>query len=168
MLISPCRHEFVGTVVGAGENAEQKHSVSIGDQVTCEQVLACNECLYCRKGLRWLCLPHDIFGFHRNVNGGVCEYMVFPANAIVYKIPAHVPPAEAVYTEPLSCAVHGVERGDIQFGDCVVVSGCGPIGTYAQRFDSTNAMTHFAHACSEMRIQVSVWLRQRRCAVQRG
>lgn len=96
--------------------------------MTAEQVMACNDCLYCRKGLRWLCLPHDIFGFHRNVHGGICEYMVFPSKSIVHKIPSTIPPAEAVYTEPLSCAVHGVERGNIQHGDCVVISGCGPIG----------------------------------------
>ena len=28
----------------------------------------------------------------------------------------------------LANALPGVERGDIQFGDTVVVSGCGPIG----------------------------------------
>lgn len=124
------RHEFVGVVVAAGLGAEERHKVTIGDQVTCEQVLACGECLYCRKGLRWLCAPHDIFGFHRNVNGGICEYMVFPANAIVYKVPSSLQSSEAVYIEPLSCAVHGVERANIQHGDCVVVSGCGPIGTF--------------------------------------
>jgi erythritol/L-threitol dehydrogenase len=54
--------------------------------------------------------------------------MIFPGHSIVYKLPNHLSPAESVYVEPLSCAVHGVERADIGFGDCVVVSGCGPIG----------------------------------------
>lgn len=114
-----------------GEGAGRRHGVDVGDSVTAEQVVACGECLYCRKGLRWLCQPHDVFGFHRKVHGGICEYMVFPAKATVYKIPGCVPAAAGVYTEPLSCAVHGVERGNVQHGDCVVVSGCGPIGEWS-------------------------------------
>lgn len=54
--------------------------------------------------------------------------MTFPGNAIVYKLPKRLAVNEAVYVEPLSCAVHGVERAGIELGDCVVVSGCGPIG----------------------------------------
>lgn len=124
-------HEFVGVVVEMGEGAGEKHKVSLGSQVTCEQVLACGTCLYCRMGKRWLCAPHDIFGFHKRSQGGCAEYMVFPENAIVYEIPSSLPPEIAVYVEPLSCSVHGVERGDIQLGDTVVVSGCGPIGSFA-------------------------------------
>ncbi len=121
-------HEFVGVVVAAGFGALQHHRVELGDRVIAEQVLACRECLYCRRGMRWLCLPHDIFGFKRKVNGGVAEFMIFPALATVYKIPQRVPPQEAVYVEPLSCSVNGVERGNIAFGDTVVIAGCGPIG----------------------------------------
>jgi erythritol/L-threitol dehydrogenase len=32
------------------------------------------------------------------------------------------------FTEPLSCALHAVERAEIKFEDVVVVAGCGPIG----------------------------------------
>lgn len=121
-------HEFVGVVVAAGEGALQYHGVEIGDRVIAEQVLACRECIYCRRGMRWLCLPHDIFGFKKKVNGGLAEFMIFPALATVYRIPQSVPPQEAVYIEPLSCSINGVERANIAFGDTVVVAGCGPIG----------------------------------------
>lgn len=116
-------HEFCGVVV-----LGDRPGFEIGDFVTAEQVVACGECLYCRKGLRWLCEPHDVFGFHTNVHGGLAEYMVFPAHAIVHKLPRSLQVNEQVYVEPLSCAVHGVERADIQLGDVVVVAGCGPIG----------------------------------------
>lgn len=49
-------HEFVGEVVDMGPGAAQFHGVDIGDLVTSEQVVACNTCIYCRKGLRWLCV----------------------------------------------------------------------------------------------------------------
>jgi threonine dehydrogenase-like Zn-dependent dehydrogenase len=54
--------------------------------------------------------------------------MLYNKDALVYKISSDLPPAHAAFTEPLSCALHGVERGDITFDDVVVVAGCGPIG----------------------------------------
>ena len=39
-----------------------------------------------------------------------------------------LPAAHAAFIEPLSCALHAVERGSIGFEDVVVVAGCGPIG----------------------------------------
>lgn len=102
--------------------------MSVGDRVTAEQVLECASCLYCQRGMRWLCKRQDIFGFKQVVPGGVAEYMVLPEQSRVHRIPSSVPAAEAVYVEPLSCAVHGVARAGIVSGDTVVVSGCGPIG----------------------------------------
>lgn len=52
----------------------------------------------------------------------------FPANSLTHIVPKELTPAEAVYIEPLACAIHCVERGDIQFNDVVVVSGCGSLG----------------------------------------
>jgi threonine dehydrogenase-like Zn-dependent dehydrogenase len=54
--------------------------------------------------------------------------MVYNKDALVYKISSDLPPAHAAFTEPLSCALHAVERGEIKFEDTVVVAGCGPIG----------------------------------------
>jgi threonine dehydrogenase-like Zn-dependent dehydrogenase len=58
----------------------------------------------------------------------MAEYMVFPRDALVHRVSADVPPAHAAFAEPLSCALHAVERADIHFEDVVVVAGCGPIG----------------------------------------
>ena len=46
----------------------------------------------------------------------------------MHKISADLPPAHAAFVEPLSCALHAVERANITFDDVVVVAGCGPIG----------------------------------------
>jgi threonine dehydrogenase-like Zn-dependent dehydrogenase len=54
--------------------------------------------------------------------------MKFPVGSINHRVPHKLQSHEAVFIEPLSCAVHGVERGNIAFGDTVVVSGVGPIG----------------------------------------
>jgi erythritol/L-threitol dehydrogenase len=58
----------------------------------------------------------------------MAEYMVYNKDALVYKISSDLPPAHAAFTEPLSCALHAVERAEIKFEDVVVVAGCGPIG----------------------------------------
>jgi threonine dehydrogenase-like Zn-dependent dehydrogenase len=78
--------------------------------------------------LYWLCDVHDIYGFHHRTQGGWASYMKFPSGAINHVVPSSLDPHTAVFIEPLSCSVHGVDRGNIQFGDTVVVSGCGPIG----------------------------------------
>ena len=54
--------------------------------------------------------------------------MLFPSDAINHKVPRSLTPRQAVYIEPLACAIHAVQRGEIELGDVVVVSGCGPLG----------------------------------------
>jgi threonine dehydrogenase-like Zn-dependent dehydrogenase len=69
-----------------------------------------------------------MYGFKRRTPGAMASYMVYPAEALVHKISKDLPAAHAAFVEPLSCALHAVERADIHFEDVVVVAGCGPIG----------------------------------------
>jgi threonine dehydrogenase-like Zn-dependent dehydrogenase len=121
-------HEFVGRVVEIDDEAAQRWGVTVGDRVTSEQIVPCWKCAYCRRGQYWMCVPHDIYGFKRRTPGAMAEYMVFPQDALVHKISDKLPAAHAAFVEPLSCALHAVERAQIRFGDVVVVAGCGPIG----------------------------------------
>jgi threonine dehydrogenase-like Zn-dependent dehydrogenase len=54
--------------------------------------------------------------------------MLYNRDALVHKVSPDLPPAHAAFAEPLSCALHAVERATIGFEDVVVVAGCGPIG----------------------------------------
>lgn len=121
-------HEFVGRVVDLDAEAARRWGINVGDRVVAEQIVPCGSCRYCVRGDYWLCAPHNIFGFKRLTPGAMAEYMVFPRDARVHKISNAVPPAHAAYAEPLSCALHAVERANIQFEDVVVVAGAGPIG----------------------------------------
>lgn len=121
-------HEFTGHVVALGEGAREKHGVALGDHVVAEQIVPCGECRYCLRGLYWLCNLAEIFGFKKVVHGGMAEYMKFPAKARVYKIPDNVSAKHAALIEPLACAIHAVERGEIKLGDVVVQVGCGTLG----------------------------------------
>lgn len=121
-------HEFVGTVVALDDAARGRRGLEVGDRVVAEQIVPCWECRYCETGNYHMCAPHDIFGFKRRVPGGMAEYLVLPTGALVHRVAATVPPAHAAFAEPLSCALHAVERAGIGFDDVVVVAGCGPIG----------------------------------------
>lgn len=121
-------HEFVGTVVELDDVAAERWGIAVGDRVVSEQIVPCWECRYCLRGEYWMCAPHDMYGFKRRNPGGMASYMIFPEEALVYKISKDLPPAHAAFTEPLSCALHAVERANIKFEDVVVVAGCGPIG----------------------------------------
>lgn len=121
-------HEFVGRVAALGEGAGEKHGLSIGDVAVSEQITPCWACRFCRSGSYHMCQTPEIYGFRKKVPGAMAEYMKFPANAINHKIPDSVPIDHAVYIEPLSCAIHAVQRADIQFEDVVVIAGAGPIG----------------------------------------
>lgn len=119
-------HEFFGTIVEMGEKADSNFKV--GDRIVSEQIVPCGECYYCKRGLYWLCDPHDVFGFKNYLNGGMAEYVRLPKNAINYHVPAGFSLEEAVLIEPLACAFHGVEQGNIGPEDTIVLAGAGTLG----------------------------------------
>jgi threonine dehydrogenase-like Zn-dependent dehydrogenase len=121
-------HEFVGTIVELDDEARERWHVEVGDRVVSEQIVPCWQCRYCKRGQYWMCAPHDLYGFKRRTPGAMASYMIYPAEALVYKVSKDIPAAHAAFAEPLSCALHAVERADIKFDDVVVVAGCGPIG----------------------------------------
>lgn len=122
-------HEFVGEVVALGEGAGEKYGLALDDLAISEQIVPCWECRFCKRGQYWMCDgKHDVYGFRQRTFGAMAEYMRFPADAINHKVPKQMAPRHAVYIEPLACAIHAVQRGEIELGDVVVVSGCGPLG----------------------------------------
>jgi threonine dehydrogenase-like Zn-dependent dehydrogenase len=121
-------HEFVGEVVRLDDDARRLWNVDVGDRVVSEQIVPCWQCRYCRRGQYWMCAVHNIYGFKRRTPGAMADYMIFPAGALVHRVSPELLPAHAAFAEPLSCALHAVDRAGIGFDDVVVVAGCGPIG----------------------------------------
>ena len=122
-------HEFFGYVEQVGEGAEELFEVAVGDKVIAEQIVPCAKCRFCKSGKYWMCEVHNIFGFQREVaDGGMAQYMRIPPTAIVHRIPPELPLEDAAIIEPLACAIHAVNRADIQLDDVTVIAGCGPIG----------------------------------------
>ncbi|KQS14599.1 iditol 2-dehydrogenase [Curtobacterium sp. Leaf183] len=123
-------HEFVGTIVSAGDGALAKRGVALGDRIACEQIVPCWECRYCLDGAYWMCAVHDMFGF-KGYDGAMAEYVLVPTKALTHPVRRDLPGHVAAFAEPLSCAFHAVERADIKFNDVVVIAGAGPIGLSA-------------------------------------
>ena len=121
-------HEFVGEVVALGEGAGEKYGLEVGDLAISEQIVPCWNCRYCQRGQYWMCQLHDVYGFRQRTIGAMAEYMLFPRDAINHKVPKTIPPEHAVFIEPLSCSIHAVQRGEIEFQDVVVIAGAGPLG----------------------------------------
>jgi erythritol/L-threitol dehydrogenase len=122
-------HEFFGYVETLGDGAAGHFGVEVGDKVIAEQIVPCDRCRYCRAGQYWMCEVHNIFGFQREVaDGGMAQYMRIPPTAIVHRIPSELPLEDAAIIEPLACAIHAVNRAEIQLDDVTVIAGCGPIG----------------------------------------
>lgn len=122
-------HEFFGTVVAAGEGAEEHFDVAIGDRVIAEQIIPCGKCRFCKSGQYWMCEIHDMYGFQHEVGeGGMAEYMVFKKTSHVHKIPDALSLADAAIIEPMACSIHTVNRAEIGFNDVVVIAGAGPLG----------------------------------------
>lgn len=120
-------HEFVGEVVKLDRIASEKWGLEVGDKAIMENIVPCRECYYCKRGFYNLCETHLVPGINR-LNGGWAEYILYPKNALVHKVPRDMPWEAAVLIEPFACAIYGVERAGIHFEDTVVIIGAGPIG----------------------------------------
>jgi L-iditol 2-dehydrogenase len=122
-------HEFFGVVVEAGQNGEEHFGVKVGERIIAEQIVPCEKCRFCKSGQYWMCEVHNIFGFQREVaDGGMAEYMRIPPSAIVHRIPEALPLEDAAIIEPMACAIHTVNRAEVQLDDVVVIAGAGPLG----------------------------------------
>jgi L-iditol 2-dehydrogenase len=124
MIVPPALfgHELAGTVVQVGAGVAD---FAPGDRVVVLNSAPCGECYYCERGQENLC---DDLLFN---NGAYAEFIRVPARIVAKNtlhVPAHVPLEHAALTEPLACAVHGLEDSLPHPGDTVAVIGGGPLG----------------------------------------
>lgn len=95
-------HENSGIVAEVGKNVT---NVKPGDRVTVDPNIYCGQCYYCRTSRPELCEHLSAVGVTRD--GGFADYFTAPAK-VVYPISEHLSLKAAAVTEPLSCALHGV------------------------------------------------------------
>jgi len=119
-------HEFYGRVAEVGP--DYKGPFKVGDRMASEQVVPCGKCRYCREGKYWLCDPHVVYGFKKELNGGFAKYVRIPDRAHNYAVPEDLPLEKAVLIEPFACSMHAVDRAKIEPDDVVVIAGAGTLG----------------------------------------
>lgn len=115
-------HEYTGKVTEIGS---QVRSVSGGDRVVINPNYHCDTCYFCQRGELEFC--ENRRAYKTKSNGGFAEYALV-TEKLVYRIPEDTPGEEAVFAEPLSCCMHGVDLIDIEPGAAVVILGCGTMG----------------------------------------
>lgn len=117
-------HEFVGEVVGFGENV---HDVYLGEIVSGEGHLVCGRCRNCLAGRRHLCMNTSGVGVNRP--GAFAEYLSIPVTNVWHCDP-EIPLEILSSFDPFGNAVHTALSFDL-LGEDVLVTGAGPIGIMA-------------------------------------
>ncbi len=115
-------HEVAGIVAATGAGVTQCRE---GDAIVVANSAPCYQCFYCRRGQYSLC--EDLL----LLNGAYAEYLLVPERIVRHNL-YHIPPGTsfiaAALTEPLACALHGVDASNIVAGDTVAILGAGPLG----------------------------------------
>lgn len=120
-------HESAGVIAQVGERVS---GWSVGDRVTFDSTISCGACYFCRRGEINLCDNRRVLGVScgdYRQHGAYAEYVAVPHH-ILYRIPETLTFEQAAFVEPVSIAVHAVERTPISLNDTAVVVGTGMIG----------------------------------------
>jgi len=111
-------HEACGVIAEVGEAVQQYR---VGQRVAMNFRGACGACYYCRNGMEHFCRAGE------GASGSFAEYAVYPESAI-YVLPDDVSMERGALLEPVSVAVHAIDRANVYPGSSVAICGGGPIG----------------------------------------
>lgn len=115
-------HEFAGIVEAVGSGVT---GIKVGDHVTANEHIFCGTCEYCEAGMTCICQTRPILGCH--IHGGMTEYIVVREKNL-FILPKNVALHAGAIAEPLSVAIHAVERVPVKPDDIVAIFGAGTIG----------------------------------------
>jgi len=120
-------HEAAGEIVATGPRVTRWRA---GDRVTFDSTISCGGCAFCREGQINLCENRRVVGVapaEYKQHGAFAEQLAIPAR-ILYRLPDDLPYDQAAMVEPVSIAIHAVQRTTIAPGSTAVVIGSGMIG----------------------------------------
>lgn len=119
-------HEFSAVVAGTGPDVTH---VRDGDLCTIMPLISCGHCHECLRGQGHLCRTMACTGLS-SAWGGLADLAIVSARQVV-PVPATLTPQQAALIEPTAVAAYGVDRGRLQPGQTVLMTGAGPIGSLA-------------------------------------
>lgn len=120
-------HEASGEIVATGPKVTAWRA---GDRVTFDSTISCGACRFCREGAVNLCENRRVVGVSPSEykqHGAFAERLALPER-ILYRLPDTLPYDQAAMVEPVSIAVHAVQRTKIAPNATAVVIGSGMIG----------------------------------------
>ena len=115
-------HEVAGIIAATGAGVTSFHD---GDAIAVANSAPCLTCFYCRRQQYSLC--EDLLF----LNGAYAEYLLVPERIVrqnIALLPSTTSFIAAALTEPLACALHGIDASQIHAGDTVAILGSGPLG----------------------------------------
>jgi len=121
-------HEFCGFIDKIGEGV-RNGALRVGQKVVSNSLVACNDCVRCRRGDTHLCGRRQIFGMNRP--GAFAEFVNVPADCLI-PWPDNLPAEAACLAEPVANGVHVAEMVAPLKPKTVLVFGAGPIGLMCQ------------------------------------
>lgn len=120
-------HEASGEIAETGAGVTQWQP---GDRVTFDSTISCGTCWHCRRGEINLCDRRNVMGVscpEYRRHGAFAEYVAVPER-ILYRLPDAVSFEQGALVEPVSVAVHAVQRTPLSLNAPVAVVGAGMIG----------------------------------------
>lgn len=131
-------HFFVGRVIemnGAKDDIDAK-PVNIGDMLTFMDVHGtCGICWSCTTGqVANKCAKREVYGVTHSLDegplGGWSQQILIKSDVLCAVLPEGLTPERYIIAGcALPTALHGIERGEVQLHDTVMVQGAGPVGT---------------------------------------
>jgi L-idonate 5-dehydrogenase len=121
-------HEVSGQISEIGSTVQ---SIKVGQRISISPSRACGHCEYCQKGQHNHCLNMRFYGSAMpwpHIQGAFRQEMIIE-DWQAHVVEDHVSDGEAAMAEPLSVALHSVNRAGSLLGKRVLVTGCGPIGS---------------------------------------
>lgn len=118
-------HEMVGKIVEI--NSKEKTKLKIGDLVSSETHIFCQNCYQCSIKNYHICENMKLFGIGRD--GAFAEYATIPIRT-TWKNDPKIPVEAMSVQEPLGNAVNVVTKANVK-GKKVLVMGLGPTGICA-------------------------------------
>ncbi len=117
-------HETVGRIDELGSGVT---GLTIGQLVTVNPVMGCNDCPACASGQQQWCSRKVVLGVAPEISAAFADRVAVPATNIVV-LPKEMPAELGALVEPMAVGYHAVRRGEAAAEDRVLVIGGGPIG----------------------------------------
>jgi L-iditol 2-dehydrogenase len=126
-------HEWAGEIVALGPGTD-RFGLEIGGRVAGTSHDACGVCEMCVRGRYNLCDNAGVAGLHKQyghtVQGVLATYAVHGVKA-VFPLPDTLSYELGALIDPASIALHVANRGGVNPGDTVAITGAGAIGLLA-------------------------------------